>query len=402
MSKTSLVSAIVIGTLLSSCGASLVRSPVPEDQIVDAAPYGIEGPLGFVRIWGDTLEPSSPSRLVKGYAARLKKFHAAELRAGQPIEEITLALSGGGPDGAYGAGLLNGWSARGDRPEFKIVTGISTGAIIAVFAFLGPDYDDDLKQVYTAYETSNLVGRTFFSGVTRGTALFQTDGYREIIEKYVDDDLVQRLAEEHVRGRTLLIGTTNLDALRPVIWSITAIAASGEPNAKRLIQDVIQASSAIPGVFPPVIVPVTTPDGGMFDEMHVDGGATQQVMFFTPEVPLREIEAELGGEIDRTIFIVMNNKLQKPYDPVAPRIFPIAGSSLSSLLGGSGAGDVYKIFAIANRDDMKMQLTWVPKEFDATPDEMFDPDYMNALYDLGYQRGLAGDHWASKPPDYRP
>ncbi|MEM6622671.1 MAG: patatin-like phospholipase family protein [Pseudomonadota bacterium] len=355
----------------------------------------------LLRTWGDTLDVKDTDDLVTAYANQIRQTRAEKIARGEPLEEVALALSGGGPDGAFGAGLVAGWTARGDRPEFSIVTGISTGAIIAVFAFLGPEYDDELKEIYTGYTTEDLLTPTIFAGLTGGTALSDNRLYRGLIERYIDEDVVARLAEEAARGRTLLVGTTNLDAARPVIWSLTNIAATGDPNAKRLIHDIIQASSAIPAAFPPVIIPVEASDGTAYDEMHVDGGATQQVMLFSPELPLAAVDALIGAEVDRSIFVVINNKLQKSYAPVRPRVASIAGAAVSSLLGGSGTGDIYKIYAIAQRDNIDLNVAWIPKSFDEEAEELFDPAYMGKLYELGYEFGLNGEKWLPRPPDFR-
>ncbi len=380
----------------------LTRNAIPENQIATAAPYGIHVDDGLVRAWGDQLELNAlqMKALVEKRAERIRTAKAALVEAGQPIPEVSLALSGGAADGAYGAGYLNGWTARGDRPTFDVVTGISTGAIVAVFAFLGPVYDDQLTEAYTTYTSDQLFTRTIFAGLTGGTALTDARGYRKLIEKYVDDELVQKLAKAHDEGRTLLIGTTNLDAARPVIWNVSAIAASGHPKAKVLIHDVIQASSAVPAVFPPVLIPVETQAGLHYDEMHVDGGATQQVMLFSADLPLRELDEAMGIKMEREVFVIINNKLSKPYAPVRPRLFSIAGSSASSLLSGAGTGDIYKIFAIAQRDGIDLNIIWIPEEFDGESNEVFDPVYMKALYDLGYEHGLAGDRWQPNPPGY--
>jgi predicted acylesterase/phospholipase RssA len=388
----------VLALLLSACTTVLARNAVPEKEISTAAPYGITG--GLLRVWGDELDKHQVEAILAGRTKLLGTAKAAEIAAHKPIPEVALLLSGGGPDGAFGAGLLNGWTARGDRPEFAIVTGISTGSIIAVFAFLGPDYDESLKQVYTAYRTKDLMQRSFFSALTGGSALTDTSGYRRLIEHYVDDEVVARIAEEHRKGRVLLIGTTNLDAARPVVWNVGGIAASGHPMAKRLIHDIIQASSAIPAAFPPVLIPVTASDGRTYDEMHVDGGATQQVMLFSPELPLRALDQRLGVTFDRSAYVVVNNKIDKPYNPVRPRLLSIAGAAASSLIVGSGSGDIYKIFAIAERDGIDLNIVSIPRDFDLDPSEPFDPVYMQALYDLGYQYGKAGDHWLPRPPDF--
>ena len=394
--------ALLLVHLVAACTTVIARSAVPEDQIADAAPYGIRSEAGTVRAWGDLLGEEEREAIIRDRAALWRRLYPENIRTGTPIVTTALALSGGGPDGAFAAGLLNGWSARGDRPEFTAVTGISTCAIVALFAFLGPDYDDELTEIYTTYTTDQLLTPTIFTALTGGSAVTDTRGYRRLIEQYIDGTVVARIAEGHRRGRTLLIGTTNLDASRPVIWNVGAIAASGHPDARTLIHDIVQASSAIPAAFPPVLIPVETADGQRYDEMHVDGGATQQVMLFTPSLPTLALDRAVGTTFDRTIYVVMNNKLRKPYSPVRPRVLAIAGQAASSLLGGSGMGDIYKIFAIARRDNIDLNVLSIPMDFDADASEPFDPVYMKALYDLGIEYGKAGNRWSPHPPDYTP
>ncbi len=397
-----LILLICLLLLLSACTTVLTRNAIPEDQIATAAPYGIRTDGALFRAWGDHLEFSESQKkaFIEHRAQRMRDAYGDLYGSGETIPEIALALSGGGPDGAYGAGYLNGWTARGDRPPFNIVTGISTGSIVGVFAFLGPDYDDELREAYTTYETSELFRRTIFAGLTGGTALADSRGYRQLIERYVTDELVEDLAKAHAEGRTLLIGTTNIDAARPVVWNVSAIASTGHPKAKVLIQDVIQASSAIPAALPPVLIPVVAEDGRTYDEMHVDGGATQQVMLFSPDFPIQQVDEAMGVKFDRELYIIINNKLVKPYEPVRPRLWSIAGTSASSLIGGAGSGDIYRIFAITERDEIDLNVIWIPADFDVEATEPFDPVYMKALYDLGYQHGLAGNRWRPTPPGY--
>ncbi len=396
--KTAL--ALGLSIVLSACAATTIRSPAPEEDVATARPYGVDTP--GIRLWGDAISHHEVIEIINNWVEVKKRSRAEEIASGQSIEEISLALSGGGPDGAFGAGLLNGWTERGDRPEFTVVTGISTGAIIALFAFLGPEYDDELKEVYTTYSTDDLLAPSIFSALRGGTAFADASGYRDLIEKYVDDEVMRRLVEAHDDGRVLLVGTTNLDAARPVMWSLTKIASTGHPNAKTLIRRVIQASSAIPGFFPPVIIPVETPEGRRFDELHVDGGATQQVMLTSPEFPLTMIDDLTGADFDRTLYVIMNNKLVRPYEPVSPTALDIAGKAVSTLISGSGSGDIYKIFAIAQRDDIELNVLSIPTDFNRAPEEPFDPAYMQALYKLGYDIGFVGESWLPHPVDYAP
>ncbi|MEO0681104.1 MAG: patatin-like phospholipase family protein [Pseudomonadota bacterium] len=384
--------------LVGACG-SAAREPVAEARIERAAPYGIPG---VVRTWGDSNDAADVAALKTDLLARAELMHADAIASGAPLTETALALSGGGAAGAFGAGLLAGWSERGDRPEFDIVTGVSTGAIIALFAFLGPDYDAQLREFYTQYSTADLLEPTPFSAFTGGVALSDTAAYQALIDLYVDQAILDSLAAEGGRGRVLLVGTTNLDASRPVMWNLTAIAASGHPQALQLIRDVIRASSAIPAVFPPVVIPVQDADGRLYDEMHVDGGATQQVMLFSPELPVAQIDAAFGRSVDRTLYVVMNNTLDKPYAPVDLGVLDIAGKAVSSLIGGSGSGDLYQIYTIAQRDAVDFNVVWIPKSFDVVANEPFDPVYMRALYRLGQDVGRDGGGWFDRPPNFAP
>ncbi|MEO1532340.1 MAG: patatin-like phospholipase family protein [Pseudomonadota bacterium] len=382
--------------LAAGCTTVIARFPASEEQTLTAKPYGIDN--GFIRAYGDNLGEELRAQILRDRVDRAKAFRQAGGEG--PVRISSIAFSGGGPDGAFGAGLLAGWTARGDRPTFGFVSGVSTGAILALYAYLGPQYDEALKEIYTSYETDDLVTPTIFAGLTGGTALLSTAGYRKLIEDYISPAVVAELAAAHKDGRILLIGTTNIDASRPVVWNVGQIAASGHPDARRLIHDIVQASSAIPAAFPPVLIPVIDENGRRFDEMHVDGGATQQVILYSPEFSTRALDKATGVEVNREVFVVVNNKLRKAYDPVSPRIFSIAGRAASSLIGGSGTGDIYRIFTVAQRDGIDFNVIAIPTEFDAEAESLFDPAYMQSLYDLGFEYGEAGDRWSPYPLDY--
>ncbi len=386
------------GAGLGAC-SSLTRSPLAEADIAMAAPYGIPGVL---RVWGDDLGEGRAVALLADEIARVRRVHAEKIASGAPISESVLALSGGGADGAFGAGLLAGWTEHGTRPKFTMVSGVSTGAIIGLLAFLGPDFDDELETFYTSYSTDELFEPSPFAALSGGTSLTDATGFNALVEAFVNDEVVSMLAQEAAAGRRLLIGTTNIDAARPVIWNVTEIAVSGHPMAKTLIRDVLRASAAIPAALPPVVIPVLGSDGVTYDEVHVDGGATQQVMLFSPELPVREVDRALGIEIERNLYVVINNTLNKPYSPVELGVLSIAGKAVSSLISGSGSGDLYKIYAIAQRDEINFQVLWIPKTFDEQAAEMFDPVYMRALYDLGFAYGLDANRWQDHPPFFKP
>ena len=236
---------------LASC-ATVTRIPYTQQEQTAAVIPGIPG----ARIWAD--DPA---------IATVRRSVVSRVPAKQPV---VLALSGGGADGAFGAGLLAGWSARGTRPQFTLVTGASAGALIAPFAFLGPAYDETLRSVFATGEMANLLQPEGLAGLF-GTGLYKTQPLRDLIARHVDGSMLAAIAREHRAGRRLYIVTTNLDAQRTAIWDMGVIAGSGDPGSLDLFRNVLTASASIPGVFSPMLIEVEA-DGRRSAEMHVDGG----------------------------------------------------------------------------------------------------------------------------------
>jgi len=376
--------------LLAACGTVPFRNPMPQqgDRLAD-----IPGLTREARYWGD----EAPDLLLQ----RLRTWSPEELRDFLPTwygkQQNYLAISGGGQDGAFGAGLVNGWTASGERPEFQIVTGVSTGALSAPFVFLGPDYDDELKEVYTANATEDLVERRLWTVIATGDALLDNRKLRALIAKYVDDEMIRRLAEEYEKGRRLLVGTTNLDAARPVVWNITYIASSDYQHKKQLIVDVLMASASIPGAFPPVLIKIPV-DGRVYDELHVDGGAVSQVFIYPSTLDFSAVLKRIEVHEPFNVYVIRNSKLKPSWKPVEADIFSIASTSISSLIRTQGLGDLSTIYLLTQRDGGAFRLAYVPDNFDEEFEELFDPDYMKALYDLGYELGRNGIDWAERPP----
>lgn len=375
---------------LAACGTIPTRSPLPQqgDALAPIPDLPIEA-----RYWGDEASPLLIERLRTWTPQQLKE--ALPTWHGQ--RQHYLAISGGGQDGAFGAGLINGWTASGTRPEFQIVTGVSTGALSAPFVFLGPDYDDELTEVYTEFETADLIELRPWTVIATGDAALDTDKLRALIAGFVDDEMITRLAAEHKRGRRLFVGTTNLDAGRPVIWNITVIAASDYPDKKQLITDVLLASASIPGAFPPVLVKVSV-EGVIYDELHVDGGAVSQVFVYPSAVDLSALLEKLEVTEPFNVYVIRNSKLKPTWEPVVPDILSITRSSISSLIRTQGIGDLSSIYLLTQRDGGRFHLTNVPDDFDLEPEEQFDQAYMRALYQIGYDLAKNGIDWETLPP----
>lgn len=302
-----------------------------------------------------------------------------------------LALSGGGDNGAFGAGLMVGWTASGRRPSFDLVTGVSAGALIAPFAFLGPDYDATLREVFTEVAPGDvLVFGNRIRAVLFGEALADTSPLYRLIERHVNEAMMAAIAQEYRRGRLLLIGTTNLDLGRPVFWNIGAIAASGRPEAIDLVRRILLASASIPGAFPPVLFDVEH-DGRRYQEMHVDGGAALQLFLYPPRIDLRAQGAP--RERERTAWVVRNGRLDTEWSTTNRSIISIAGRAASTLLHFSAVNDIVRVFLTTQRDGVRFRLAYIGPDFSATRDEPFETAYMRALFAYGEAQGRSGARW---------
>ena len=318
---------------------------------------------------------------------------------GRPIPpESLLAISGGGDNGAFGAGVLVGWSERGTRPSFKIVTGISTGALIAPLAFVGREYDPLLADMYTTIDQTDIFEKRPIVAGFLSDALADTAPLQHLLAKYVDAKLVARIAEESRRGRALVIITTNLDAGVPVIWNIGAIAESGSPEAIGLIRKILLASASVPGFFPPVMFDVMV-DGVAHQEMHVDGGASMQTFLYPAALQVRKIPNG-GGSRPRTAYVIRNGRLTQGWDEVARSTPAIATRALATLTTNSGVGDLYRIYALAKRDGVRLQLAYIEDDFEQPHSAEFDRQYMVKLFEYGHAKARAGYPWRSAPPGF--
>jgi predicted acylesterase/phospholipase RssA len=316
------------GLVLMLAGCALAPRNVPLDAIA-ASKAAIPG-IPFARIWGDEAPQHLVAEIEKHMPSVKRLASSARIIDGRPHVFI-LALSGGGSRGAFGAGVLAGWTDSGTRPRFDLVTGVSAGAIIAPFAFLGPAYDKALEHIWTQYETSELIVAQFLPGVLGGSSLADTTPLARLIETYVDRAFLRAIAAEHGRGRMLMIGTTNLDAERPVYWNMGEIAASRHPRKLELFRKIILASAAIPGAFPPVEIEVET-EGRLVQEMHVDGGTTRDVFVAPARLHLSALDRLYRAPPKRHIYIIMNSKMTPEFEPVKPTAIAIGSRAVTKMI----------------------------------------------------------------------
>lgn len=312
---------------------------------------------------------------------------------------VFLAISGGGDNGAFAAGLLNGWTETGTRPEFKLVTGISTGALIAPFAFIGKKYDATLKEVYTTISPNDVLEKRSLLGGVLSDAMADNRPLLALTRKFVTEGLLREIAAEYAKGRMLLIGTTDLDSGRGVIWDMGKIATYGGPAALDLFIKVMVASTSIPGAFPPMMIDVEA-GGKHYQEMHVDGGVVAQVFAYPATLRLAEEASALGVNRVRQLYILRNARLDADWMQVQRATMSIAARAVVSMIQSQGIGDLYRIYATANRDGVEFNLAFIPSSFQEPHKEEFDTEYMRSLYETAYAMGLKGYPWSHAPPGF--
>lgn len=382
---------VILIMTLAGCASVPERQPLPREYTAKA---GIPG-VPEARFWGDEWPTFS--------AERFATFTESDFRRDFPSSydrpHNYLAISGGGANGAYGAGLLVGWTASGTRPEFNMVTGVSTGALTAPFAFLGADYDEKLKTVYTTTTTKDIVTKRNPIAAAFSDSMADTTPLKKLIAKYIDSEMIVDIAREHKKGRRLFIGTVNLDAGRSVIWNIGAIAASDYPDKVELIHEILRASAAIPVAFPPVVISVEA-DGKQYDEMHVDGGTGSQVFVYPASTDWKVIAQKLEVHGKPHVYVIRNSFLDPDYEGVNRNVLPIASRTIDSLIRTQGIGDLYQIYALCERDGNDFNLAYLPSDFTDEPSEGFDPVYMKKLFDRGYRMALGGYPWHKWPPGF--
>lgn len=384
-------STVALLLILAGCAGVPERNPVPPELTTQVSIPGIPE----ARFWGDEWPKFSEERFATATDADLQQYFSGIY--GKPHNY--LAISGGGANGAFGAGLFQGWTESGTRPEFTMVTGVSTGALTAPFVFLGSEYDDELKTVYTGTSTKDIIEERNLISAAFSDSIADTKPLQKLIARYYTADVIDAIAREYKRGRRLFIGTVNLDAGRSVIWNIGEIAASDHPHKVELIHDVLRASAAIPIAFPPVVIQVES-GGKSYDEMHVDGGTGSQVFVYPAAVNWTRITNKLRVQGKPKVYVIRNAFLDPDYQGVKRSLLPIASRSIDSLIRTQGIGDLYQIYALCERDGNDFNLAYIPADFTEESSEGFDPVYMSKLFERGYQMARKGYPWKKAPPGF--
>ncbi len=298
-----------------------------------------------------------------------------------------LAISGGGADGAYSAGVLNGWTAKGDRPDFSVITGISTGAAIAPFAFLGPAYDGVLRENYTTINAGDI-----FEDAETDQSLLDTWPLKDLISRQATSEIVKAVAAEHRKGRRLYVVTANLDSERRVVWDMGAIATKGDETALALFRDVILASSAVPGLFPPVAIDLEA-NGKCIREVHIDGSVGGP--FYVG--PAAWLDGAMTAKLPASaIYVLLNAKKGPHFEIVQQNVLTLLGRAISISLKTSGRVDSELSAAAAKRDGTPFGIASIGDDFTDISQGAFDGVYMKKLFLRGEEEGKAGRAFRSR------
>jgi predicted acylesterase/phospholipase RssA len=379
--------------LLAGCSLPVRGTAVPIGRTTQASVLGVPNERFFPLYGTGPLEVE--------FAAAMGRLRQAQgLAPDAPLPEIQLlSVSGGGENGAFGAGLLCGWSEHGTRPVFELVTGVSTGALIAPFAYLGSSYDPQLRAVYTELTPERVLLKRGFTAALFDDAMADNSPLFKTISGYLNETMLADLAKGYNDGRLLLVGTSDLDAQQPVLWNVGAIAKSGHPRALDTIRRILLASAAIPGAFPPTMFDVTL-DGVAYQELHVDGGAFAQAFLYPTALTRQRRVRMASGQlvVPATAYVIRNGRLDPEWATTERRTLGIASRAISTMIAVSGINDVIRIYNTTQRDGIKFNLAYIGSDFNEKLPAPFDPGYMRALFDYGYQRARRGYDWAKTPP----
>ncbi len=370
---------LIAGLLLLGACTGMTRLPFDAQDREGARPMGLVS------------APDHPIRVYLDAEDRAAIFQQA-FREGVPVgpdgELDFIALSGGGSNGAFTAGLMKGWSETGARPDFEVVTGVSTGALAAPFVFLGSDYDDELAEAYTGGAAAGLLQSRGLSALI-GSGIYKPEPLRALVERFVDAELLRAVAAEYAKGRVLLVATTDLDSQRGVSWDLGAIATQDTPEALELFRSVLVASASIPGAFPPVLI--QSDNAGMvFQEMHVDGGVTTPFLG-VPETlwSFHEPSNTLRGA---RFYVVVNGRTNPTFGITQDTPQGVLGRSLDILLRASLLTTLAGNKAFADRNDLFFRYAALPDDSEASALD-FSVASMSAVYEVGRQGAISGEAW---------
>ncbi len=366
----------LLASMLVSCASR--PKPPPQDAIVPS-------PWGSVE-WEDTAITTATA-------------------PAPGIDRAVLALAGAGSRCAYGAGLLCGWSEAGTRPRFQVVTGVSLSAVTAVYAFIGPEADDELREFFTSHKTRDFYRRQGLISALVTGSLNAQGPFIDLLESLIDDDLLGAVAREHAAGRRLFVATTNLDADTLTVWDMGAIASSAREDRIERFRNILLASTSSPAIFPPVYLDVEV-DDEQYWQMHVDGSMKAPVFLHARMLDLvAATGAGQGRSAPPQLFVIVSDTLQDlPYSrPVRPTLRNLITAHHSIVHATSREGALYRTYVVAQEANIDFKLAVIPNGYEDPPlPEIFNPARVEELFDVAYDQAATGDPWLTHPPSLDP
>ncbi|QEL16985.1 patatin-like phospholipase family protein [Limnoglobus roseus] len=356
--------------------------------------------IGLVLLFGcSSRQTCAPSNTTRVRETVRKATEIPPEIVPEPIDppktpKSVLALSGGGMYGAYTAGFLAGWTKTGTRPQFDVVTGVSTGSLIATVAFLGPEYDDAAREFYTAIRSADIYTNRLWVLIPGAGSVASSEPLRKLIGAVVDDKLIAHVAAQHRRGRRLYVGTTSLETRKLIVWDMGAIATRGGAESVEHFRQVLLASCSVPGMLPAVPLKFVR-NGKEIEELHIDGGAAAQ-LFLPPGTLANKPD---GSPSETDLYIIVAGKLFADQGPVRPRILPVVGAAAASILYSHCRAEISTLYYQARLTGGNFNLTALPDSDNGQPLGLsFDPKEMARLYEVGYCHGIGGPAWITAPP----
>jgi hypothetical protein len=377
----------VAGAILAGCGHTPRRAAAPTYTAqYPAEPY-----------------PQLEQPTVAGLDATLGPLANAPTARTKPVN--VLAVCAGGADTSFMAGALVGWTQSGTRPTFDVVTGMSGGALVGAFAFLGPKYDSHLRRLFTDFSTSDLLRVRPVRYLLRTGAIGSPEPLERLLEAEVNESFLADLRDAHAQGRRLFIGTTNFDTKRLTVWDLGAIASSGRPETAALVRKIFLASVTWAGMLPPVEFQVEV-DGRRCCEHHIDGGATAQAFVRfgpTPGWPNPE-EPAPGWLAGSNLYVLAGGKLYATPAPAPDRFFGRILTGVSCLTNSLARADMHRLYALCMSSGMRFHLLAVPQDDPDTRPNLLrlNPAEAQRMFDVGYRLTATGPAWRRTPPGAEP
>ena len=387
---------MAISTILILSGCASTRHAVPGYLIGKAAVTGMPD----IRSYAYKPNPLFVQKsLVDSFSKEDKLVYANSLGL---MTYPSLVISGGVSNSAYGAGFLKGWSKQGSRPAFKVVTGASSGALIAIGAFLGKDYDDQLEDIFTNVSTKDVMRKRNILTILFSDSVMTSDPLAKKIERMVDERLLAKVCEEHRKGRRLYVGTTDMDAQDFVLWDMGALACKGGPDSVKMFRKILLASCSFPLVVSPVKIQVKY-GGRHYDEMHVDGAITKGLFYIGQLTENMEEAARISGvdlaKFKSRIYVLCCSYMVPHPKEIKDNLTAITERAIDTYGQTSIIGDVYKLYAFSKKKGWDFNLAYIPSDFETHQTEMLDRKEMQRLFKRGYEDAVEGYKWHKAPPD---